>query len=84
MNLQKLNEILTKGMIGIFASIFPFILLTLLFPILSYVIMFQLIILMIVTALNFVLTTYLLIIQINGIIEVLFKQYEQGKSGNAF
>jgi len=76
MNLQKLNTFLTNGMIGIFVSIIPFILLTLLFPILSDVIAFQLIVLMIVTTVNFVLTTYLFIIQINGIIGGLLKQYE--------
>lgn len=82
MNLQKINEFLTKGMIGVFVSIFPFVALTLQFPIFSNIIAFQLILLMVITAVNFVLTTYLLIIQINSIIDSLFKQYEQGKSGN--
>lgn len=80
MNLQRLNNFLTKGMVGIFLSIIPFTLLALLFPIYSYMIAFQLIVLMIITGICTVLTTYLLIKQINEIIDSLFKQYEQKRS----
>jgi hypothetical protein len=77
MNLQRLNDFLTKGMIGVFISIIPFSLLTLMFPIFSYMIIIQMIVLLIVAGVNFLLTTYLLVKQIVGILDILQKQYEQ-------
>ena len=83
MNLQRLNDFLIKGMIGVFASILPFCLLTLLFPIFSYMITIVLIVLMVVTAACTVLTTYLLVKQIIEILNNLQNAYEQ-QSGEPF
>lgn len=77
MNLQRLNNFLTKGMIGVFASILPFSILSLVFPIVAYLLSVILIVLMILTVGNFVLTTYLFIKQIINILNFFQKQYEQ-------
>jgi ABC-type transport system involved in cytochrome bd biosynthesis fused ATPase/permease subunit len=77
MNLQRLNDFFVKGMIGVFASILPFSLLTLAFPILGYLVAFLLIVLMIVTGVAFVLSSILLVKQMVSILDSLQKQYEQ-------
>ena len=77
MSLQRLNDFLTKGMIGVFASILPFSLLTLLLPALGYVVAFLLIVLMIVTAANVVVTTIAFVKQIIELLDGLQKTYEQ-------
>jgi ABC-type proline/glycine betaine transport system permease subunit len=80
MKLKKINEILNKGMIGIFISIIPLSLLALLLPVVGYVIGFLLYALMFVTCLNFILSTYLFIKDINDILEqLIISQYEQGE-----
>lgn len=76
MNLQRLNNFLTNGMIGVFASIFPLSILTLLFPIFGYVVAFALVLLAAITAINFVATTIALVIQINEMVSNFFKYYE--------
>jgi hypothetical protein len=67
-------------MIGIFISIIPLSLLALLLPVVGYVIGFLLYALMFVTCLNFILSTYLFIKDINDILEqLIISQYEQGE-----
>lgn len=80
MNLNKINENLNKGMIGIFISIIPLSLLTIAFPIIGYILGVLIYTLMIVTFLNFVVATYLFIKQINDILEqFIITEYGQGE-----
>jgi hypothetical protein len=80
MNLKKINEFLNKGMIGLFGSIILLSLVTIILPIFAYVLAYAIIVLMIVTFVNFILATYLFMKQINEIIEqLIISQYEQGE-----
>ena len=80
MNLKKINEKLNNGMIGLFGSIILLTLLTLILPILGYVLAYALIALMIITFVNFILATYLFVKQINDILEqLIITQYGQGE-----
>jgi len=80
MNLKKINEKLNNGMIGLFGSIILLSLLTIILPILGYVLAYTIIALMIVTFVNFILSTYLFVKQINDILEqLIISQYGQGE-----
>lgn len=77
MNLQKINDNLTKVMIGIFLSIMTLTLIAIILPVLGYVIVVLMYLLMITTLINLGLSTYLMIQQINKMIENFFRNYEQ-------
>lgn len=76
MNLQRLNTILTNGMIGVFISIIPLSLLTLFFSIFEYLLVFALVLLGIIIVINLVVTTITFVIQINEMMDNFFKHYE--------
>jgi ABC-type proline/glycine betaine transport system permease subunit len=80
-HLSTINEKLTKGMVGIFLSIIPLSLLTLLLPVIGYALAITLILLMLVTAATIVTTTILFVQQINQLMENFFKHYEQESAG---
>jgi len=80
MNLKKINEKLNNGMIGLFGSIIFLSLLTIILPIVGYILAYALIALMIITFVNFILATYLFVKQINDILEqLIISQYGQGE-----
>ncbi len=80
MNLNKINEKLNNGMIGLFGSIILLSLLTIILPIVGYILAYALIALMIITFVNFILATYLFVKQINEILEqLIITQYGQGE-----
>ncbi len=78
MTLSKINDYLTKGMIGTFVSILPLSLLTLLIPVIGYVVAVLLMLLFLITITNLIVATILLAQQINSMMDNFFKQYEQG------
>lgn len=77
MNLLKINEILTKAMIGTFVSIVAFTFLALALPILVYVVAVLLLLLLGTVILNSVVSGILMAQEINKMIDQFFKQYEQ-------
>jgi len=80
MTLQRLNNYLTKGMIGILISLIPLLILTVVSStIFGYVFGIMLCILMFVTAVNFITATILLAIDFNKLIDAFIKQYESEK-----
>lgn len=81
MNFEKINDLLTKGVIGTFLSVFLFSLLTLLIPIFSYLVGILVILLGIITGVNLIITTILFIKQINEMIDKLAEQYEREQFG---
>lgn len=72
MNLSKVNENLTKGMIGIFFLIFLLSLVAIVLPNLSYIIVGLLYLLLAVTGVTFALSSYLIVKHINQAIEKMF------------
>jgi ABC-type bacteriocin/lantibiotic exporter with double-glycine peptidase domain len=77
MNLKKINDNLTKIMISTFLGVMILSFVSVVLPMFLYSLVFLLYVLMIITFLNFALSTYLMIQQINEMIEEFFKQYEQ-------
>jgi hypothetical protein len=77
MNLLKINDFLTKGMIGIFVSIIPLTLITILLPVVGYAVAILMMLLFVVTFANLVIATILIVMQMNELIENFFKNYEQ-------
>jgi hypothetical protein len=77
MNLKKINENLTKAMIGTFVSFIALCIVTLFIPIVAYLVVGILYMLMIVTFTNFMFTTYLFIMQMNKMIEDFLESYER-------
>jgi hypothetical protein len=76
MNLLKINDYLTKGMIGVFASVFLFSLLTLLMPIIGYLVVVLLIILFLLAFICLITSTILFVIDVNEKIDNFFKYYK--------
>jgi len=76
MNLQKLNNVLTTGMIGTFITIIPISILSIVFPIINYVLAALLILLMLLTALSTIAVTVWFIVDMNKMIDNFFKYYE--------
>lgn len=78
MSLQRLNKILRIGMIGNFILVFLFSLLTLVVPAISMFLAILIITLMIITLLNFVITTIWLISDINIMMDnyLKYNKYE--------
>jgi len=77
MTLQKINDKLTQGMVAVFTAIVPLSLLTIVLPILGYVVAVLIVLLGISTIVNFVLGSYLLSIQMAKMIDQVMKQHEQ-------
>jgi hypothetical protein len=77
MNLKKINDNLTKIMIYTFLGVLILCFASVVLPMFLYSLVFLLYALMIITFINLVLSTYLIIQQINEMIEEFFKQYEQ-------
>jgi hypothetical protein len=80
MNLLKINEILTKAMLGIFVSVVAFCFFALAIPALAYAVAVLLYILLGITIVNSALSTWLIVQQMNKMIEEFFKQHEQAHS----
>lgn len=76
MNLQRINRLLTDGMIGTFIPVIPLSLLTLLSPFFGYIVVLLMFILAMLIAVNIVVTTIALVIQINEMIDKAVETYD--------
>ncbi len=72
-NLFKINEFLTKGMLAVFTAIVPLVFLTMLIPILGYVVAVLLIILMFNTFLSLFFSAILMGYEITKFVDGFFK-----------
>jgi len=75
--LQKINDKLTKGMIAIFVAIIPLSLMTIILPVLGFVVAGLIVLLGFIVIVNFVLGTFLMAHQIAKMVDQVMKQYEQ-------
>lgn len=82
MNLLKINEILTKAMIGTFVSIVAFTFISMVITPFAYLVAILLLLLMAMTAINFVLSGFLILRDINKMIEKLFIAFHEQQSVN--